>query len=431
MIRNKSFHIIILFLITVSNLFFGWGFQNLTVFNVPIIYFLLIAMLININFKNNSQLFRETGIFNILTIYLIFNLIKIVLGYNKYGIIALRDATFILDSFFIIAFIPFFKSDSINYKVLNKIFNFCFILLFFFVLTWFYQDFFITFSPKIISPIGSQTNLFFNYSTFNFLLFFFAFYSYFFLQGDFRKKFFFLLFSILTFVLDPKRTIYFSYFSIVIFLLFIDKKNIKLFIGIIIFLIFIQIINLFNLLPNLKYQNMNFFDFFINHLFSSIPGYSIEGEYFQSTQSTVTWRLEKWQQTINYTFENNIRLLFGTNYGAPLTNFVNVERIITREPHNIYVSVFARTGIIGSILFFILHYKIFRIFINVYKKTIILKLDDLKKIVLFLSIYTLFVFISGIFTASLSTVYFSSQFYIFAGLILSIDSMLKNYKKNF
>ena len=132
MIRNKSFHIIILFLITVSNLFFGWGFQNLTVFNVPIIYFLLIAMLININFKNNSQLFRETGIFNILTIYLIFNLIKIVLGYNKYGIIALRDATFILDSFFIIAFIPFFKSDSINYKVLNKIFNFCFILLFFF-----------------------------------------------------------------------------------------------------------------------------------------------------------------------------------------------------------------------------------------------------------------------------------------------------------
>ena len=76
-------------------------------YNVPIIYFLLIAMLININFKNNSQLFRETGIFNILSIYLIFNLIKIVLGYNKYGLVAIRDATFILDSFFLIAFIPF------------------------------------------------------------------------------------------------------------------------------------------------------------------------------------------------------------------------------------------------------------------------------------------------------------------------------------
>ena len=176
--KNIKLYSFALLVIIFSNLFFGWSFQNITIGFVPIIHVLLLLLLINSGFNKSFKILNELGLSGIFLIYLTYNLIKLLFSFNEYGIIALRDASFVIDSVFILVSLSFFSSNEV---IISKIFKICFFYCFFFIFFWYVKDSILFLSPKITSPAGSTTNLFFNFSTINITCGFFAFYSYLFL----------------------------------------------------------------------------------------------------------------------------------------------------------------------------------------------------------------------------------------------------------
>ena len=63
----------------------------------------------------------------------------------------------------------------------------------------------------------------------------------------------------------------------------------------------------------------------------------------------IDWLLLNWDRAVN-----NVNVfLFGQGFGPLLTDFSTTHAV--REPHNSYLSVFARTGLIGFILWMFFH----------------------------------------------------------------------------
>ncbi|MDA7477919.1 hypothetical protein N8998_03450, partial [Candidatus Pelagibacter ubique] len=188
------------------------------------------------------------------------------------------------------------------------------------------------------------------------------------------------------------------------------------------FIVF-YIIDLIGIFSIFKIKEINFFDFFKSHLLSTIPTYEISNtdDFFVGTQSTVSWRIDKWTMTISNVMSTFNTFLFGLPFGVSLTDFYNMQGIQTREPHNLYITIFARTGLIGSILFSILHFKIIKILYKAYKKSLILKNQTINKLMILFTIYVLFIFGGGGISSSiLSATYHSTQFYLFSGIWISI-----------
>ena len=418
--KNIKLYFFALLIIIFSNLFFGWSFQNITIGFVPLIHVLLVLLLINSGFNKSFKILNELGLSGIFLIYLTYNFIKLLFSFNEHGIIALRDASFVIDSVFILVALTFFLSNEV---IILKILKICFFYCFFFIFFWYVKDSILFLSPKITSPIGSATNLFFNFSTINITCGFFAFYSYIFLETKNKKLFFFIFFLIFSLILIPKRMIYLWYFSSFIYLYLIDKKNINLLFKLLIFIIFFYILDLVGVFSGIKIYDISLFDFFENHLLSTIPGYDITGkdDFFRGTQSTVEWRIQTWTDTISNLTKTFYSFLFGAPFGVPLTNLYLDDGVITREPHNLYITIIARSGFIGFILFSVLHYKILKILYLTYKKTLEIQNKQLNKLMILFSVYVLFIFTGGGISSSiLSATYYSTQLYLFSGIWISI-----------
>jgi hypothetical protein len=406
--------------IVFSNFFFGWAFQNFTISFVPIVYVFLLLLLLNSKLSTNLKILEDLGLLNIFLFYLMYNLVKLSINYFEYGLVAVRDGTFVLDSLFVLVSLSFFSSIE---PTITKILKICFLYSFMFILFWFIRDSVIFLSPTITSPLGGQTNLFFNFSTINVTCGFFAFYSYLFLDSNNKKFIYFLFFLIFSLILLPKRMIYIWYISAFLYLIFIDKKNINFTFKLLSVFIVFYIIDLIGIFSIFKVKGIDFFDFFKSHLLSTIPTYEINNidDFFVGTQSTVSWRIDKWTKTISNVMATFNTFLFGLPFGVPLTDFYNTQGMQTREPHNLYITIFARTGLIGSILFSILHFKIIRILYKAYIKSLILKNKATNKLMILFMMYVLFIFGGGGISSSiLSATYHSTQFYLFVGIWISI-----------
>tara|TARA_B110000977_G_scaffold39651_1_gene53203 strand:- start:1643 stop:2911 length:1269 start_codon:yes stop_codon:yes gene_type:complete len=406
--------------IVFSNFFFGWAFQNFTISFVPIVYVFLLLLLLNSKLSTNLKILQDVGLLNIFLIYLMYNLVKLSINYFEYGLVAVRDGTFVLDSLFVLVSLSFFSSIE---PTITKILKICFLYSFMFILFWFIRDSVIFLSPTITSPLGGQTNLFFNFSTINVTCGFFAFYSYLFLDSNNKKFIYFLFFLIFSLILLPKRMIYIWYISAFLYLIFIDKKNINFTFKLLSFFIVFYIIDLIGIFSIFKVKEINFFDFFKSHLLSTIPTFEINNidDFFVGSQSTVSWRIDKWTMTISNVMATFNTFLFGLPFGVSLTDFYNTQGMQTREPHNLYITIFARTGLIGFILFSILHFKIIRILYKAYIKSLILRNKATNKLMILFTIYVLFIFGGGGISSSiLSVTYHSTQFYLFVGIWISI-----------
>lgn len=406
--------------IVFSNFFFGWAFQNFTISFVPIVYVFLLLLLLNSKLSTNLKILQDVGLLNIFLFYLMYNLVKLSINYFEYGLVAVRDGTFVLDSLFILVSLSFFSSIE---PTITKILKICFLYSFMFILFWFIRDSVIFLSPTITSPLGGQTNLFFNFSTINVTCGFFAFYSYLFLDSNNKKFIYFLFFLIFSLILLPKRMIYIWYISAFLYLIFIDKKNINFTFKLLSFFIVFYIIDLIGIFSIFKVKEINFFDFFKSHLLSTIPTFEINNidDFFVGTQSTVSWRIDKWTMTISNVMATFNTFLFGLPFGVSLTDFYNTQGMQTREPHNLYITIFARTGLIGFILFSILHFKIIRILYKAYIKSLILRNKATNKLMILFMMYVLFIFGGGGISSSiLSATYHSTQFYLFVGIWISI-----------
>lgn len=95
-------------------------------------------------------------------------------------------------------------------------------------------------------------------------------------------------------------------------------------------------------------------DFFVNHILS-IVGAGQGGETIRNVNAGVPLRLRWWADIWSQLTASIHSFLFGLGYGMPLVDFGIAGGVQVREPHNSYLSLLARLGIVGMALWLVIH----------------------------------------------------------------------------
>jgi len=295
-----------------------------------------------------------------------FGLVRAFIGVPEYGMWALRDATHVIESLYLI--IGFAMVGRLD--VMERFFRWVPIFLCAAVLYSFGYPFkteLQNFSPVITSGSGHDVSLFFNYTNTSMLLLLAA--AYLILYAN--KKPHHILYMIAAgallmaaILLFQARTVYLQVIALFVFFLFYKRKSLgKSVVALVI--VGLSIIGLSSL--GLQYEGrlgqMASLEFLINH-FVSIAG--VESEGVEASAGGVAQRLGWWSDLFHRWTEGVGPLIFGLGYGFPLIDFSGRGRVV-REPHNSYISIVARMGLIGIIAWLWMHLLMLRAWVKAYQ----------------------------------------------------------------
>ena len=418
---------LIIFVLFFCNLFFGHGFQILTFVNIPLNYlFLIILVLFTFN-KHTFSILKIIKINSIIYFFLFLNFIRLILNTSEFGLIALRDATYSIDMLFLFASLFIFSNGEVFHKFVNFL-KFSFFFVFLFIVFWFFNDFFEKFSPRISSVTGQSSSLFFNWSTISFYLIWFSFYRIIF--SDKKNKILdlvillsFILFSLIVF---QRRFIYLCLISLFLVSIFFNKKDtFKILTILLTGIMVIPILNYIGISLEGKIGKISNIFFFVEHLSSALPGYTGNDNEFIVSSGTAEKRLEFFSYVLQKQLSNLYLFLFGSGFGQPLVDFVATGGITVREPHNMYLTIFARSGFIGFILFLLINLRLIKIWFETYNFLKIKKNSLNYKLLIFSGIYFLFIYVMGLTDSTLSNNYYSINFYILWGMVISLNNLCR------
>jgi hypothetical protein len=100
--------------------------------------------------------------------------------------------------------------------------------------------------------------------------------------------------------------------------------------------------------------------FFWDHL-QSIVGIGADGHGgLASAAEGVDLRLGWWTRIYDQMTSDAVKLIAGLGFGIPLTNFSDSLGVVTREPHNSVISVTARLGLVGLVVWVWMQFELFR-----------------------------------------------------------------------
>ena len=330
----------------------------LLVFDFPIGIFgqiILIPLMIFYLYKGRLKL---NLILILILLWNFYGLISILFAYQDYGLIALRSSTYITDTNYILigSLIAQNSFKRIHFqKILWQLLVVANIYLAMIPL----RGILLPLTPKLTAVSGYSLNLLFNYGNSSLISIPFFFSENFFpLNG--KKKFSKIInfISMLcTFTYTSARYNYFIFFILSIYSFLRKPKKISkiiLYISIAIIIIFIFLSLGINF--TMRGTNIDSIRYFYDHFISSfgISSGSIDGQ-----TSGFSLRTSWWNQSLKEVFSSFKNIIFGVGQGRPLTNFYNSDGIIVRDLHNSFIQIFIRDGLFGSLIFIILHIKLF------------------------------------------------------------------------
>jgi len=212
------------------------------------------------------------------------------------------------------------------------------------------------------------------------------------------------------------RTIYLQVIAILLMLLWYRRKAFAKFSMVLILgLISILLLAEFEIEIKGRLGETISLDFIQRH-FVAIAG--IESEGVAGAAKGVSQRLGWWQDISNRLLEKNQNLIFGLGYGFPLIDFYGPDMEVVREPHNSYVSILGRIGLLGFLLFISAHMLLLRSWWNSLKlcrrKDYLIGQDRL----FLLMVYFVLVWIYSIGEDAFEKPYFAITYYFFWGVFL-------------
>lgn len=407
-----------------ANAFLGYSYTNILIASIPLNEILLIITLILINKEVINILYRYPIVIFLVIWSLGYLLLSVPFGFMKYGIWAGRDATHLIEIWWLIVSIYLFERIDIK-KALTKILK---ILFIFFIIKFIFilaGD-----SIKGIFVIhGAQGNIdLFGSKTGINLIIFIVLFSY--LLKLYRSVF--VLIIILFFIaILQGRTIYIGLLSAIILYVLMNRfsilKVLKIFLGIILMLILLYSISFMTFLND--YTRFGIESIaphnILLHLLASTGNSEEYAASAHGTLQRVTWFLINWNRAMADSFV----LFFGQGFGVVLTDFSTMN--IVREPHNSFLSVFARTGLVGLTLWITFH-----VFINTKALMILSKYRKMIKYNIYLKyLFICFFTMQAMYWFSLVEPGFESpqtciNFYILLGLMVFLVKNLKLKVKN-
>jgi hypothetical protein len=357
---------------------------------------------------------------------------RALMGVPEYGMWALRDATHVLDSLFLLAGFAF----AANSEMVDRFFLWLpkiLVVVVIYGATYPFADVLASFSPTIVSGNGKVITILFNYvGTQAFLLVAAAYVL------IFHKE---IRVSIIrnqpiaitaalwgyTVALFQARTIYLQIIALIVLFAFYRRKLLSRSVLVIVLLLGVLV-----LLPVLGLQIKGrlgeevSINFLLDH-FLTIGGVSVEtgGGNLEGAAEGVNQRYEWWISIYQRLTSDIWHLLYGLGYGFPLTDFSYFGAIV-REPHNSYLSILARLGLIGGIAWVWLHALMLSVWHSSYKRCVRMGWHNGQNRLLIFMVYFVLIWVNAIGEDAFEKPFFAIPYYFFWGILLRYVLHLKN-----
>jgi len=347
-ISYKFIHFIVLFSF-LMNSFFGYAYVNIIIAGIPLNEIALILSLI-FCFPLLPVFILRFPIIKPILLWSVLFVPFVLWGFFQNGKWALRDATHLIEVWWIpVSIVALSRVTEVDFK---KYLNLFVILTIIKSL----MQFFDLEGVLVIEGLHSDLDLLESGSTGMAFMAIIAFWGY---ISGLHRNYLIIPITILGLVLGQSRTGIFSMILLTLVYLFLTKAKLNILLKLassifVLAIIYSTLANIPELGKYTKFKKLLTIEDYYELMLSS----SGESKTFSGSAAGVNQR-NGWRDEIFNKAENSLRILFlGQGFGVPLTDLISVEGNPVREPHNSSLSVFARTGIIGFIVWFVFHFKI-------------------------------------------------------------------------
>jgi O-antigen ligase len=338
-------------------LLFNWGFMQLRVPPVsggglPVGEIVLFLALITINYTGVLGRLSRTVSLVPLAIWWAFGVGRAMFGFMENGLWALRDAAHVLESLFLlIGFV--FAGDP---RSLERFFDWLpkmLVIAVLYGMLYPFREQIWSLSPTIMSGAGYEAPILGSMATTAYLMIMAAVYLILWRGNTVWANLIAVLIIGYAMAIFQARTLYLTLIAVFGFLIAYRRSAIGN-IGVVVYLfgLCLALVALVGLQFQGRLGASFSFDFLVHHFLAIFGVSSQEYEGVASAAAGIDQRLEWWQHIYEQMLADPFSLLLGLGYGLPLTDFHGSTGAVVREPHNSYVTILARTGIIGAICWF-------------------------------------------------------------------------------
>ncbi len=394
---------------------------------IPIGELVLIFSLLTINYARSIPRLGATVFLVPFFIWWAFGLSRAFLSVPEYGMWALRDATHVIESLFLLVGFSF----AVRAEALARFFDWLpkiLIAACIYALGYPFFEILQSWSPMLVGGAGQDVPLLFLYiNTAQILLWAVAYIMLFKHGRGINNKAIFLVAAFLfgyALFLFQARTIYLQVIALFILFLFYRRKLFgKSIAGVILLFCLLLAMPFIGLQIEGRLGQAVSVEFFINH-FLAIGG--IESEGLIASAGGVSQRLGWWLNLYDRWTSSASTFLFGLGYGFPLIDFGVAHGVAVREPHNSYISILARIGLLGGIVWIWMHILMLRVWQSAYKMCRQMRWRDGENRLLILMAFFIITWVYAIGEDAFEKSFIAIPYYFFWGIVLRFASHLKN-----
>ena len=410
----------------VGLILFGYGFQLLRIpprgFGVPLAEIVLFFSLILLNPALVTHRLKKVFPVWVLYAWVAYGSIHLILAFGQYGYQAVRQASPIYEALFL--YVGFGLSCDDKFIILFvKILKVCIFLLLGYALLYPVREIVFSLSPVLISTQGKIHPIFGNYSSTPIFMVVFSSIAlrHYYISGKTSNLFLGGGLILTAIILFPSRTLILELVIVTLLLLYLyrgySKQRKFVLLG---FLITFLVV--FSLLGATMESRLG-------SEFSLTDYSQLASEIFQvnsnsnQLSSGNDQRIEHWADIIGRWSDSFSTIVVGLGYGVPLIKFIDATGALVTEPHNSFISVLGRGGLVGFGLFIVLKFSLFKV---LYNASNTLKEDEIYGD-LFIFSFVLFIcmLINGLGEAPYVSPYLAVPYYFTVGVALRAYSLRK------
>jgi hypothetical protein len=219
------------------------------------------------------------------------------------------------------------------------------------------------------------------------------------------------------------RTIYLQLVAMFVFTALFRKYSIRPFLAVVpIVIVVIMLISTFGLKVSGRLNDEVSLSFFADHLEAIFGISNGSDQALADAASGVDQRLEWWKDIYDRLSVDPATMLTGLGYGIPLTPFKASGDIQVREPHNSVISVVARMGVIGLLAWAWMQCELFLCWFRCFQRARHSSPGrEWENRLLILLSFLLLVMIGAIGEDNMEKPYFAIPYYFFWGVIVKIS----------
>lgn len=391
---------------------------------VPIGEVLLFFVLLTIHYPSTLHRLGSTMLLLPFVLWWIFGTGRAIVAIPEHGMWALRDATHVIESLFLLVGFAF----AVRPEMLDRFFKWLpgvLWLAFVYALGYPFQKTLQGYSPKLLAGAGYMAALFFTYTNISILIYMLAAYLLLFKEKKgVNDKIIYLFVVALVganIFISQGRTLYLQILALYgLFMVFRRELLGKSAVLFFLLFLFLLAVPFFDIEITGRLGQQVSLEFILNHILA-IGG--IENEGVMGAAGGVHQRLGWWMKLFYEWTDSATNFLFGLGYGFPLIDFsIGVP---VREPHNSYISIIARLGLVGISLFVWMHILLLRVWRRAYRECTRLKWREGQNRLLLLMVFFILIWVLCIGEDGLEKPFNAIPYYFFWGIVLRFAYHLK------